>query len=583
MTDRPKRYAQVTVMAMAAFLLLAASAEAGLLSRLFGVGRVGSAYEKNVGEAVGHLDKAIGATIRGDEEAYRRHAAEVLSTPAKIARDAGPVGRVSDVLGKVASTKSRITKGLEFAKEKIARIFGGGGGNGAAASPDPRAALAVDKASRKEYVARSDIFDRQRLSGRAPVRAWSDENGQGGSNGEVWADAEGGGWNDDTRADAWADDGGGGGRNEDVWAEAEGGGWDDDARGDAWTDDGAGSGPNEDVWAEAEGGGWDDDARADAWADDRSDRGRNEDVWAEAEGGGWDDDAQGDAWADDRSGRGRNEDIWADAEGGGWDDDAQGDAWADDRSGRGRNEDIWADAEGGGWDDGTDAWADDSAQADARQAALSDMRAREAEERERQLAEQQRQAQQREQVRLREEQQQRRQLEARRSGQSGISCDSAQSRLAAALEQIRAKSSNSGASGKYCARANIASAVSWTALRCLEDPVVDAEKRRAFRDLIETERNARRQSLQGFRALTTTGSSCGCWTDICADNFDTGSFEDSGPHVTEYHDPGPSTSERSRDTRVDETEDDPYPQGVICEDGSWARSAGCCHASCGQR
>ena len=540
MTDRPKRYAQVTVMAMAAFLLLAASAEAGLLSRLFGVGRAGSAYEKNVGEAVGHLDKAIGATIRGDEEAYRRHAAEVLSTPAKIARDAGPVGRVSDVLGKVASTKSRITKGLEFAKEKIARIFGGGGGNGAAASPDPRAALAVDKASRKEYVARSDIFDRQRLSGRAPVRAWSDENGQGGSNGDVWADA-------------WADDGGGGGRNEDVWAEAEGGGWDDDARTDAWTDDGAGSGPNEDVWAEAEGGGWDDDAQADAWADDRSDRGRNEDVWAEAEGGGWD-------------------------------DDAQGDAWADDRSGRGRNEDIWADAEGGGWDDGTDAWADDSAQADARQAALSDMRAREAEERERQLAEQQRQAQQREQARLREEQQQqRRQLEARRSGQSGISCDSAQSRLAAALEQIRAKSSNSGASGKYCARANIASAVSWTALRCLEDPVVDAEKRRAFRDLIETERNARRQSLQGFRALTTTGSSCGCWTDICADNFDTGSFEDSGPHVTEYHDPGPSTSERSRDTRVDETEDDPYPQGVICEDGRWASSAECCHASCGQR
>ena len=44
----------------------------------------------------------------------------------------------------------------------------------------------------------------------------------------------------------------------------------------------------QDVWAEAEGGSWDDGS--DAWSDNRAGRGRNEDVWAEAEGGGWNDD-----------------------------------------------------------------------------------------------------------------------------------------------------------------------------------------------------------------------------------------------------------------------------------------------------
>ena len=203
----------VAVMILAALLLVAVSAEAIKLGPLLGPGKAGEAYRNTLWEAVGNLKKQYSAVMRGDERAARKYEAEVLTSSANFVRDAGPAGPVNDVLGKVASTKSRIERGIEFAREKIARIFGGGGGNaGGAAEPDPRAALAVDKASRQEFVARSDIFDRQRLSGRTPVRVWANDDAGRSRSEDVWAEAEGGGWDDGS--DAWSDNRAGRGRED---------------------------------------------------------------------------------------------------------------------------------------------------------------------------------------------------------------------------------------------------------------------------------------------------------------------------------------------------------------------------------
>ena len=102
--------------------------------------------------------------------------------------------------------------------------------------------------------------------------------------------------------------------------------------------------------------------------------------------------------------------------------------------------------------------------------------------------------------------------------------------------------------------------------------------RHALRAQIEANRDNIRQSLQGFRALATTGSSCGCWTDICADNFDTGSYGEPDPLVTEYDDPGPSISERSRETRGNRPEAE---EEYCCNCGP--PEPGMTRAACGQR
>ena len=199
------------------------------------------------------------------------------------------------------------------------------------------------------------------------------------------------------------------------------------------------------------------------------------------------------------------------------------------------------------------------------------------EEQERQLAERRRleeerkrQAQLQQQSRSEAEQQRQQQVQANRGRQSGFSCDSAQSKLAEALKRIKAKSDNSGISGKYCAAANIARAVTWTALRCLEDPALDAQMKEAMQGQIKLNQDNIRQNLKGFRALAASGASCGCWTDVCADGFDGDSasavttgqnYEGASPHVTVYDDSGSPTSAQPSGTRADSPEDRRYCPG----------------------
>ena len=128
MTNRPKRCTRVAMkvtaaLIVASFLLVTAPPASGFLGRLlFGGGRVGNAYDKTLKEAAENTNKAFRATIRGNEEEYRKHAAKVFAAPAQFARDAGPLGPVYDALESVAATTERVTK-------KISRIFGGGDGN----------------------------------------------------------------------------------------------------------------------------------------------------------------------------------------------------------------------------------------------------------------------------------------------------------------------------------------------------------------------------------------------------------------------------------------------------------------------
>ena len=239
-----------------AFILVAAPVQAGWLARMIGVGGVAHSMKKNLGELLDHVGDMSSAVMRGDGEKVEQIWKEIEKTPAKIIKEAFPVLKAGDA---AIAAKERITKGLQSADRKISRLFSG---NGGVDSPDPRAALAVDKASRREYAARSDVFDKQRLLVRVPVRSWADDTAGSGPNEDVWADADGDGWDDGAGTDTWADDTAGSGPNKDVWADAGGGGWDDGAGTDTWDDDTAGSGPNKDVWADAGGGGWDELAPA---------------------------------------------------------------------------------------------------------------------------------------------------------------------------------------------------------------------------------------------------------------------------------------------------------------------------------
>ena len=206
-----------------AFILVAAPVQAGWLARMIGVGGVAYSMKKNLGELLDHVSEMSSAVMRGDGEKVEQIWKEVEKTPAKIIREAFPVLKAGDA---AIAANERIAKGLRSADRKISRLFSG---NGSVGSPDPRAALAVDKASRHEYAARRDIFDKRRLLLRVPVGSWADGGAGNSPNKDVWSDAEGGGWDDGTGTDTRAEDRAGSGPNKDVWAKAEGGGWDDGA------------------------------------------------------------------------------------------------------------------------------------------------------------------------------------------------------------------------------------------------------------------------------------------------------------------------------------------------------------------
>ena len=572
MTDQPKRCVRtslpiVAALAAAAFLLVAESAQAGLLDFLGRLSRADSVkdtvgfaklFKKHVGKAIEHLDSKTGHDIAGlaardeNEARYhmqkaRKHEEEIFKTPANIARDAGSLGPVYDALESGAAKTEHVTKGLRFAKEKISRIFGGGDGNDSGAAdalPDKRAALVVDKSNRNDYEARSDIFGKQRLPVPAAAGPSEEEVARVSAYArDCWRGHQVGRYSHDfeqfrvmmerrRRTGASMDCSDGLTDRNDR---------EDDAEADPWADDGGANAPNQDVWAADTSENLWNDAQADPWADDARRGGTNEDLWAAAGPEEQWNTGQADRWSDDGGESDPREDAWAA-------DDAEYQQNLDADYGEAKDGSLMnvtgnPDSGQSGYDD---ALGDDRTSDADYQTALSDLEDGEterqriaAEEQERQLAErrrgrfsgseeQERQIaeQQKRQARLQEEsrseakQQRQQQVQANRERRSGSSCDSAQPRLTEALKQIRAKADNSGMSGKYCAAVNIARAVTWTALRCLDDPTLDAEMKEAMRGQIKLNQDNVRQNLEGFHAVATSGASCGCWTEVCADGFD---------------------------------------------------------------
>ena len=180
--------------------------------------------------------------------------------------------------------------------------------------PDKRAALVVDKASRNEYVARSDIFGKQRLAVPAAqgpsdeevarVSAYAQDCWRGHQVGRYSHDFEqfrvmmerrrqtGASMDcsdgltgrkdqeDDTEADPWAEDDGDHVPNEDAWAADDSENQWDDTQVDPWADDAGGSGTSEDVWAAAGPEEQRNTAQADPWADPSEGSDPSEDAWA---------------------------------------------------------------------------------------------------------------------------------------------------------------------------------------------------------------------------------------------------------------------------------------------------------------
>lgn len=103
------------------------------------------------------------------------------------------------------------------------------------------------------------------------------------------------------------------------------------------------------------------------------------------------------------------------------------------------------------------------------------------------------------------------------SGNSGY-CKKPDQKVLMAMNRIKERASASGGiSDKYCGAVNLARALNWKSIRCLDDPTLNNVEKSQVRDQIEANRENIRQNLKGFRSVSEPGSLCGCWTDVCAD------------------------------------------------------------------
>lgn len=94
-------------------------------------------------------------------------------------------------------------------------------------------------------------------------------------------------------------------------------------------------------------------------------------------------------------------------------------------------------------------------------------------------------------------------------------CKRPDPRVFAAMEQITARAK--GTAGAYCGAVNIARAMTWKLLNCMKDSTLSASERAQVEIQIRETRKDASQNLKGYHAVTVRGSSCECWTDVCAD------------------------------------------------------------------
>ncbi len=119
------------VPATVVLLLCAASVEAGWFGRGVGVAGAGYAIKETLEESTGIFGKIVSAVIEGDDARVSELSGEIEKTPGKIVRRAFPVLEAPHV----------VAEKLKSAKRKIDRFVGGAGER----LNDARAALAIDR------------------------------------------------------------------------------------------------------------------------------------------------------------------------------------------------------------------------------------------------------------------------------------------------------------------------------------------------------------------------------------------------------------------------------------------------------
>ena len=97
-------------------------------------------------------------------------------------------------------------------------------------------------------------------------------------------------------------------------------------------------------------------------------------------------------------------------------------------------------------------------------------------------------------------------------------CRTPDSRVERAIKEATERGKIGGAAEAYCGTVNIDRAVIWKLLQCINnDTTLSAEHIRLMSEQLAKAREHKKNTMQGFNALTGSGVTCECWSSICAD------------------------------------------------------------------
>lgn len=101
---------------------------------------------------------------------------------------------------------------------------------------------------------------------------------------------------------------------------------------------------------------------------------------------------------------------------------------------------------------------------------------------------------------------------------SAYDCLETDPRAVQAIEHATARGKSGSISDAHCGAANIARALVWNFLQCLNnDPTLSPRLRRELEEGLESARGNIAEYMKGFRAVANPGESCNCWSSACAD------------------------------------------------------------------
>ena len=98
-------------------------------------------------------------------------------------------------------------------------------------------------------------------------------------------------------------------------------------------------------------------------------------------------------------------------------------------------------------------------------------------------------------------------------------CRAPDQRVIQAMNDAERRGTQSNSvSTQYCAAINVKRALIWNAQQCLNhDNSLGPQAREALREQIRVTRQGIASDKKGYAQLTSSGSSCRCWSQYCAD------------------------------------------------------------------